>query len=780
MLIRSLRICPVLLLVAFAQAPSLAQGTDYIEEIVVTAQKREQSVQDVGIAMAAFNGNTLREAGLDQAQNLHTLVTNVGLQNIGGGGIPIVIVRGIGLQSLRVNDSPTTAFYIDEVYQTSVVSAEWTMFDLERVELLKGPHGGLYGRNALGGAIQIISARPDLDAGNNGYVQLGYDQYSQLELEGAAEFGLSPTAALRVAGRWVDGGDAPWQDVTLNEDRGKADRYAARTLLRVVPGDSADILFKLHGGRDESELPPVRPMGIYADIGTGDQLGAPGASLGFLNGVLGLGLGDPLCESVRSGQGMDPETCADISGATQVDYGIESDPFSSPSGFRSFHETNWGGASLNMSFDVGEYTFQSISAFDTIDYRRVVDFDGTPLVHQHNDYSTNIDALSQEFRLFHNTGFGSWVLGASYGEDTLEESSVLRANDGVLPLLFGGGVFSPQSYTQETTALAIFGHLEWAVTGSTNIVAELRYTDAKKTFTGGTSIGFPDGSVVPFVGTDEEVDFQSPSGKLGVEWRPSESVLWYGSVSRGFKTGGFFGGFATSAEQLEPFDEETVWAYEVGFKSTLSDGRIRLNGSVYFYDRRDVQQNAGDPDSVVQVKRVANIGDVEAEGAEVDLTWVPTDAWTVSLGIGTTNSEVSNSDFVTSASLPLLPDAPIEGTNSPNYSEVSANFLVKFTSAIGNGMEWFLQTDGRYQSETDLAIITDPIEEAVFREGAYTVANLRAGLGSASGTWRLLAYVENVADTEYRTLARNDGTFGVYSMYGRPRTSGVRFVFNWP
>ena len=771
---------PLLAFILVLPFPVVAQETTYIEEIIVTAQKREQSAQDVGISIAAFDGNTLREEGIDRPQDLHKLVTNVGLQNIGGGGIPIVIVRGIGLQSLRINDSPTTAFYVDEVYQPSVASAEWTMFDLERVEMLKGPQGGLYGRNALGGAVQIISTKPDINAGSNGYAQLGYDEYSRFEVEAATEFSLSDSVALRLAGRWVESSDAPYRDITLNEDRGEEDRYAARAMLRYSPNSSVDLLFKLHGGKDDSQLPPLRPMGIYADIGTGAALGAPGVSLGFLNGVLDLGLGDPLCASVRNGQGMDTATCADISGATQEDYGIESDRYSGPSGFAGFRETDWAGVSINMSFDIGEYRLQSISAFDTIDYRRVVDFDGTPLAHQHNDYGTDIDAFSQELRLFHEPGPISWVLGFSYGEDDLDEASVLSASDGVLPLLFSGGVFSPQAYTQETEAYAVFGHIEWAASDSINIVGELRYTDAEKKFSGGSRIGFPDGSTVPFVSTTDKIDFQSPSGKLGVEWRQSDSVLVYGSVSHGFKTGGFFGGFATSVEQLQPFDEETVWAYEAGFKSDLYDGRVRLNGSVYFYDRSDVQQNAGDPDSVVQIKRVANIGDVEAKGAELDITWIPTDGLTVMLGIGTTDSDVSSSNFVQSASLPLLPDASVEGTNTPNYSDISANFLVRYDGYMGEDLEWFLQTDGRYQSESDLSVITDPIEEAVFQEGGYTLFNLRLGIGSTSGSWKVLGYVENAGDKEYRTTVRNDGTFGVYELYGQPRTAGVRFVYNWP
>jgi iron complex outermembrane receptor protein len=195
---------------ALAQTPPEAPSV--IEEIVVIAQKREQLIQDVGIAVTAFSGRNLRERDIDQSEDLYQLIPNVNLQNTGGGGAPVVIVRGVGLQSFRINDSPTTAFYVDDVYQTSVASAEWTMFDLERVEVLKGPQGGLYGRNALGGAIQIISRTPSVDEANNGYVSLGFEEYPR-GFEAAASFAFGDKFA-PAAGRALNGSDAPYRSVT--------------------------------------------------------------------------------------------------------------------------------------------------------------------------------------------------------------------------------------------------------------------------------------------------------------------------------------------------------------------------------------------------------------------------------------------------------------------------------------------------------------------------------------------------------------------------------------
>ena len=306
----------------FAGAQPAADATG-IEEIVVVAQKREQSEQDVGIAVTAFSAASLRERGVDQPADLAELTPNVNLQNTGGGGAPVVIVRGVGLQSFRINDSPTTAFYVDDVYQTSVASAEWTMFDLDHVELLKGPQGGLYGRNAIGAAVQIISKRPDPDEDRNGYVSLGYRDYDQVDAEAAASFPLSDKMALRVAGRWVDGGGAPYRSITGGFEQGADDRDALRVSLRIEPSDDVNFTMNVHGGSNDSELPPLRAVGVYANIGTAAPV-APTVSRALVAGLQGV-LPQPLCASILQGRGSDPATCATGTGITPAAYGLRPD-----------------------------------------------------------------------------------------------------------------------------------------------------------------------------------------------------------------------------------------------------------------------------------------------------------------------------------------------------------------------------------------------------------------------------------------------------------------------
>lgn len=762
-----------------AAQPSSPSGAA-IEEIVVVAQKREQLAQDIGIAVTAFSGRSLRERGIDRAEDLFQLIPNVNLQNNGGGGAPVVIVRGVGLQSFRINDSPTTAFYVDDVYQTSVASAEWTLFDVERVEVLKGPQGGLYGRNALGAAVQIISRTPRVDEARNGFVALGAGEYSRRELEAGVSFVLSDTVALRVAGRALMNGDSPYHSVPGNFERGAEDRDAARVTLRFTPSESLDFVFRAHGGGDESELEPLRPLGVYANIGTAAAFGAPNVSLGLLAGLQGQ-IPNPLCASITSGLGANLSSCATVTGTTPAGYGLTSaDPFGGGGTFRGFLDSDWTGASFTAALSRGAYRFESITASDSIDYRRFQDFDGTPAEHLHIDYNTDIRAWSQEFRLFHEgSDRSSWVVGLSYAEDDLGEDTWLYAAQGVLPLLFSGATRSPQNYDQETTAAALYGHAEWRFVERLNLVGELRYTDEDKTFVGGARLAFPNGVTVPFVFTDDSTSFDALSGKIGLEWTVRDDLLAYGSLARGFKTGGFFGGFPTNVAQLAPFDAETVRALELGVKSDWRGGRLRLNASVFAYARQDVQQNAADPTSPINIKRITNIGDVDTVGTEIEVTWVATQGLSLAVGVGTADAEVTDSSFIQAASLPLLPDTPIEGSNLPNYSDLSVNFVGRYDGSFGNDLDYFVQLEGRYQSEQDLSIITNSLEVPVFREPGHSIWNLRFGLGPATASWQAQLYVNNVDDERYRILARNDGAFGIHELYGMPRSWGVGFQYRW-
>lgn len=759
---------------ASAGAQQTAGGNWAIEEVVVTAQKRAQGSQDLGLSVSALTGDALREQGIAQAEDLARFVPNVSALNVSGGGVPIIIVRGVGLQNFRVNDSPTTALYLDEVYQTSVISANFSLYDLERVELLKGPQGGLYGRNSISGAMQVISNKPYVGEAADGYLNAEYGKYNRRELEGATSFPLGEMAAMRVGGRWEKSDDTQFESLTGGFDHGEADRWAARSLLRLTPADTVDLLFKVHGGADQSELPLLQPVGTFADLGT-----AADAGLDILNADnIALGsLTQTLCPSLLAGRGSNGD-CVYNTGRKPADYGLDGGRYQSAADFGGYLDNAWYGASLNAAFILGDYTLTSISAYDTVDYQRNTDLDGLPIEHSHSDYRTEIDSWSQELRLaYDGSDRISWVAGLTYGEDELLENSDLRGGEGLLPVAFGGARRVDQNYEQTTRALALYAHGEWRFSQDWNLVAELRHTNAEKEFAGLQQLDFGDFET-PFITYDDETDFDNLSGKLALEWTPADNLLYYGSVSEGFKTGGFYGGFITTPEQLAPYDEETILAYEIGLKSDWLDGRLRLNGSAFYYDRSDVQQSATDTSGPVAVTRLTNVGDVEVSGAELDLTYQPLQTLTLQLGLGYTDSELVDSDLV-SATIPGMPESPIEGTNTPNYSKVNANFLGRYQRDLGEDLYGRVQLEVSYRSERDLNLVTNPREGALLTEPSYTLTNLRAGIGSHLSDWEIMLFVENLTDERYRTLLRDNGLRGMHTLYGDPRIWGASFTYRW-
>jgi iron complex outermembrane receptor protein len=785
-------LCLSFLLPAFAQDQKNTKEKDkekledVIVSVVVTAQKREQNVQEIGMAIETTSGDEMKEKGITNGVELAEAFSNVSATNVSGGGLPIVIIRGVGLQNFRINDSPTTSFYIDEVYQTSIASAEFSMFDLDHVELLKGPQGGLYGRNTIGGAIQVISKRPDIDKGFSGYAMAGYGTYSSKTLECAANIPLSDTAAARISVRSEKSDDTVYRSTTDGFNYGKQDQWAARFQLSYQPNDSLDINIKLHGGNDQSELPLLRTVGLYKNIGTAADFGAPNLSLGLLGGLMGIP-GTGLSDSILAGLGSNPNTSATLSGVTPAEYGLGSNTdnrYDSAVGgtFLPKIDNQWQGANMIANYDFGDLSLTSVTAYDHIDYNRQNDADGTPVELQHIVYGSKIDAWQQEVRLSNsNNETVTWLIGINYSEDTLKENSCLYGADGVLPLFFGGATFSPQIYKQKTKALAAYGHGEWRFADQWNFVGELRFTKEDKSFKGRQDFGFPNGETAPFLAADDSTSFEGFSGKLALEWSPRDKSLVYGSISRGFKTGGFFGGFATHTEQLKAFNEETIMSYEMGFKTDLIANRLRLNSTIFLFDRQDVQQNAKemDEDGGLGIARLNNIGDVESKGFEIDMTWKPVYSLSVQIGMGYIDSGIVASDFIVESVLPLSGNASLEGTNTPNYSKLSSNIVLRYEEGLSDNLFGNVQLEYSYRSERDLSMITKPeLEDPLFKEPAYGLLNLRLGLGSY-GYWKVNAFVENMTNEVYRLESRSDGLYGVRELYGAERTYGISCTLNW-
>lgn len=754
-----------------------AQSSFVFEEITVTATKRAKSQQDVGMTVNAVTGDQIRELGVNDIEGLIGTVPGTGFNNVAGGGIPVVIIRGVGLQNFRVNDTPTTAIYVDEVYQTSVAEAVGTIFDVERVEVLKGPQGGLYGRNAVGGAIQVISAKPNFDE-HEGYLSLDYSRYDRVETEAVISGPLSETLAYRIGGKVVSSGDTYYRSVTGDFDHGEEERWAARGQLEFRPSDTANVLFKFHGGGDTSELPLPHAVGMFRRLGlglgatTGVTDTADGAILNAQPQTASLAY---ICDAVLTG-GRDPSNCETLNGQTPDELGIES-RYDSASATRPQLDNSWWGGSAIANFYLGSYTLTSITAYNSFDHGRFVDMDTSSAVHQEVDYQTEIEAWSQELRLaFDDGGDFSWIAGVNYAEDEQVEDTDLFTETGILRTQIGGLTLAEQNFVQKTNAFAVYGRADKRFGEKLNLVLEARYTSEKKSFDGGVVLSQV-GSVLSDI--DEEESYGAFSGKIALEYFAADDAMIYAAVSKGFKSGGFFGGFATSNAQLEPFENEEIYAYEVGFKTDWPDQRLRLNGSVFYYDRQGVQANALDPRGIVAVSRLTNIGDVETYGAELETVWSPTANFSLKAGLAYLKAEIVSSDLLTSNIYRTSNAESYEGARMPNQPEFSANVIGRYEKDLSTSLTGAVQVEFDYQSEQDQAVVVIPEEQGLLTEPSYSLVNLRASIGAAESDWRVTAYVTNLFDTAYRESAGAAGPAGVFEIYGAPRIWGLTLDFSF-
>jgi iron complex outermembrane recepter protein len=761
-----------------AHAAALAQGREdpafedrnAIGDIIVTATRRAASQQDVGVAMAAFDQKGLRDRGIDNIAALADATPGIRLVEATGGGVPVIVIRGVGLQDFRINNTPTAAIYVDEVYQTSVAQAGFTFFDLERIELLKGPQGGLYGRNTTGGAIQVISNRPSLTE-TSGYAELGYARFGTFTAEGAVGTPVvKDVVGLRIAGRVARATDGYTRSLPANQNWGAENRFGLRALLRVQPAGNVDLLLKVHGGRDRSETPLLRTVPIWAP----GVSAVPGIGSGaFSNFVLGRADRAAICPDILAGNRPNPTTCATLTGSQGVPENASVyDTLSNP---LNRLDNSWFGVSFDAQAQFGDATLRSITAYDEFDVGRFTDWDATPLTFQHIDYRSKIKAVSQELRFALNGASVDFQMGVNYARDTLEETSTLFADTGVVPLAFRTtSVFQP--YRQRTETIAAYTRLDVRLAEQLTVVGEARYTYEEKDFAGGTFL--VDRNLF-LVEVDRSAAFGDYSGKLALEYRPADDVLLYGSISRGYKSGGFFGGFATNAAQLVPYEPETVIAYETGIKSAFLDRRLRINASAFQYDYSDLQGFGRETTGAVQIQRLTNLGDARIRGAELEIVAAPVRGLSISGNATLLDGKITDSTKTSSDSFGLSTRNGFAGLNLTNYSRWNLGGLVRYEMPVGSRLEAAVQADATYRSSQDFGYIFIPEERVLFREPGYALAGARVSIGDEAGGWEVAAWAKNLFGEQYRTTSRTDSFGGFFEVYGPPATYGVSARINF-
>lgn len=752
--------------VTLLSAAVSAQGQATLEEVVVTAQKRTESLQDVSIAISAFGEKELRNLSISNLENLTQSVSGVELFDERGSGQPTWVIRGVGLADFNANNTPTAAIYFDEFYLTSNVMGGIGMYDIARVEVLKGPQGGLYGRNTSGGAVRVLSVRPDLEQDFNGYIQGSYGRWDRTIAEGAAGGKITDKLAFRVSG--MTDQDGGWQDTLAtpgDDDYGDRDFTSGRAQLLFQPTDNLEFLLKVDAGEDKSETTLAYSRALFDPDGSGNY-----------------------CASALAGT-LNQKECVTLANATSFYALTPGDPGPLASSQKrdgsvvlanpiNKLDNSWTGVNLQANWDLGFAMLTSISGYLDYDNKQVYDYDGSPLVLFEEDGKAELTAWSQEFRLVSQSdGPLNWLAGAAYAEDEDKEQRLGNTLDNVFvfPTLLERG------FKQENEYWSLYGQLEYDLTSQWTAHGSLRYSDENKKYKNGFTEDLVD-DFYYYQDVNKSYELQENwSGHAGMDWAASDDLMLYGRITRGYKTGGFPGGFAFTPEELDPYDEETVWSYELGFKSTWLDNTLKLNGAAFYYDYQDVQgyTTRVSEESGTVVSALGNLGDAEHIGAELDVEWLSTALPGLSLqgSVAWLSAEYKSDTFA------LDPDnvaVDLDGYTRPYAPEWSAYAQARYEWQLSSSLDAGVQLNYSWRDDIygeEMAIT--PLSYAAYNVNSYGILNARAWVGSNDGQWQVALIGKNLTESEYWTSGTGDDLGSFASTPGQRMSYAVEASYSW-
>lgn len=726
---------------------NVAQAQMQIEEVVVTAQKRAQSVNDIGVSASAFGGDDLKKLNVESAVDLGAHTPGLVTANATSGGTPIFAIRGIGLDDFSPNNNSGVGVYTDEVFASAPALLGGQLFDIERVEVLKGPQGTLYGKNTTGGAINFISNKPTDEF--EAYVEAEYSRWDRVEMTSAISGALSDSVRGRVAANLVNQGEGWQKDVNTGKEYGKDDRLAVRGLLEFDLSDSTTGLLKTYYTKDEGT--PLSPDAEQHETWGYPELNSPK---------------DPRKVTVGN-----------------LDVGRDEEGY---------------GVALTLTMDFEPFTLTSITAWDTYDQFVVDNYGGTSERITDFIQDNSIEQMSQELRFTGNTdGAFSWILGFNISKETVEALGTF--DDSFVAYETFGDVGTDliiADYTQETQSYGAYLHTETELSDEFKLTVGLRYSLDDRSFDGidtNTDLAgsFNDALVV----LDESHDEDGVTGKIGLDWMPNNDWLIYANIATSYKSGLFYGAPVLDSDVGRAWgyvDPEEVTSYELGFKATLLDNSLQINGAAFFLDYKNRQslityiEDGFSTFFDLEIADTTMIGipESETEGAELDVRWLPMEGLDVRLGVAYLNSKVTKAPTTADmrgisddSSLPYTVDHIANdinvGQTLAQSPEWSYNGLVNYEWNVGDNLIASVQTSYSW-TDDQVAALGDP------NTGYGPVSSLdaQASIADADDVWSVTLWGKNLEGSEAETYAFTG--FAGRVVYRQQSTSyGVTVRYNF-
>ena len=717
-----------------------------LEVIQVTARKRVENAQEVPVAVSALQGDSLdaySSAGMD-IRFMNAKIPSLSIESSFGRSFPRFYVRGLGNTDFDLNASQPVSLVVDEIVQENAILKGFPVFDVARVEVLRGPQGTLFGRNTPAGLVKFDTVKPSQEF--EGYGSVSYGSRGAVDFEGAVGGSLTDRLSTRVSVLWQDKDDYIDNRAPGFEQKDALGGYTeqAARIQFLYEGDDFTGLFNYH----------VRDL--------------DGSPIAFRANTIKPGTND------------------------LVD-GFENDVVYHDAASRATQQVESQGASLKLEWDLANHTVTSISGWESAEIYSRADIDGgldtsnlpnytgpgsTPFSSESADGIPDQDQYTQELRLSSNfAGDVNYQVGVFYFDEalTIENFSYDTANNGVL-----NGFVSQQ---QDTKAWAVFGSVDYTITDDLKVTAGLRYSDDEKEFSANRTLS-PVGGAATYI--EKNVSDDHVSWDLSANYKINDDVNWYGRIANSFRAPSLQGRILFG-DEVTVADSETVTSYETGIKSDVLDGQGRVNATVFYYTMDDQQLTA--VGGGANFNRLLNADKTTGYGFEIDSEWVLTDELNATFNLSYNKTELKDKDLavavcaqctVTDPTFQVLGEfgpedrAILDGNSLPHAPEWISNITLRYTKELAEG-DFFAYADVSYRSEIDFFLY----ESVEFEGKPLTEVGLRAGYAWAQGDYEyeVSAFVRNMFD-EQQAIGGVDFNNNT-AMVNEERYIGAEFKVNF-
>lgn len=732
-----------------------------MEELVVTARRREEGLQDAPIAVSAYTGDTLDYRGVTSLSQIERFVPSLTLQNNpsfgGASNSAAIYLRGVGQKEFLPTTEPGVGLYVDGVYVARSVGAILDIVDVERLEVLRGPQGTLFGRNTIGGALSITSVKPDPAGDSEATISIAGGTDDLIHLKGAAHLPVNDTFAVRasIASMQQDG----YVTRTDGTDLGNDDTLTGRLAFLWEPNDRLSAHVSIDATRDREEGPAMELIGIdFTDLSQlqGVVL-APPPPMAFIHNVTtaAVGPGQPCAVVVP---GVVSITSNPGSAACYDSRYIGADGDNEGTA-PAFSETDLFGVSATLEYDLSdELSLKSITAYRKLESEFARDGDHSP--HRISQFEDSLDQsqFSQELQLLGEHQNLNWIVGLYYFEEDGDNENTL---DFTVSNFRSGGEF-------ENEAWAIFAQATYDLTERMHLTLGGRYTDETKSFLpdqiiynnyfAGISALVPPGNplaaldapflqagsrILPFI--EKEIDISEFTPMANLSFDVNDNALLYLSYSEGFKSGGFtqrvfppiVAGFTAppgtpDLDLIPTYDPEFVEVMELGFKWELFDNRLRINGALFSTDYEELQVQVFN--SVAPVTQ--NIGEASIEGIELEMVASPGNGWFIEASVSLLDAEYDSID----TGVTLIG----KGFDFERVPETTASLGLSKELTLDSGT-LVLRADWSYRSET----YNDAFNTPLLKTDSYDLFDASVRWTNTGGDWTVVLAGMNLTDEEY-------------------------------